>query len=145
MSKKPAKLIWSDAHEKLYKQLFNKLIEINNKIKIESYLLNYNKRNLMKFIKDLPLSDSTKESFLFMVARYLELNKPIIAFVTEGSQKIFLEKSGVANIINPDGLIKNNLFEVLAKKKTLNPNLIYLSNFSRKKLTEKLSRIIDLR
>ena len=76
MSKKPAKLTWCVAHEKLYKQLFNKLIEVSNKIKIESYLLNYNKRNLMKFIKDLPLSDSTKESFLFMVAGYLELNKP---------------------------------------------------------------------
>jgi regulator of replication initiation timing len=76
MSKNPTKLTWSDAHEKLYKQLFNKLIEVNNKIKIESYLLNYNKRNLMKFIKDLPLSDSTRESLLFMVARYLELNKP---------------------------------------------------------------------
>ena len=68
---------------KLYKQLFNKLIEINNKIKIESYLLNYNKRNLMKFIKDLPLSDSTKESFLFMVARYLELNKPNDTSITD--------------------------------------------------------------
>ena len=76
MSKKPAKLVWSDTHKKLYKQLFNKLLGVNNKIKIENYLLNYNKRNLIKFIKDLPLSDSTKESLLFMVARYLELNKP---------------------------------------------------------------------
>ena len=76
MSKKPAKLIWSNTHEKLYKQLFNKLVEVNNKIKIESYVLNYNKRNLIKFIKNLPLSDSSKESFLFMVARYLEINKP---------------------------------------------------------------------
>ena len=83
MSKNPTKLTWSDAHEKLYKQLFNKLIEVNNKIKIESYLLNYNKRNLMKFIKDLPLSDSTKESFLFMVARYLELNKPNDTSITD--------------------------------------------------------------
>jgi len=83
MSKKPTKLTWSDAHEKLYKQLFNKLIEVNNKIKIESYLLNYNKRNLMKYIKDLPLSDSTKESFLFMVARYLELNKPNDTSITD--------------------------------------------------------------
>jgi len=83
MSKKPTKLTWSDAHEKLFKQLFNKLSEINNKIKIESYLLNYNKRNLMKYIKDLPLSDSTKESFLFMVARYLELNKPNDTSITD--------------------------------------------------------------
>ena len=76
MLKSPAKLVWSDSHKKLYKQLFNKLIIVNDKLKLESYLLKYNKRNLIKFIKDLDLSDSSKESFLFMVARYLEINKP---------------------------------------------------------------------
>ena len=110
MSNKTAKLVWSDSHKKLYKQLFNKLIQVNNKIKIENYLLNYNKRNLIKYIKDLPLSDSTRESLLFMVARWLELYKPndtsisdfknagykykTIRHETEGENKLDVKEQG---------------------------------------------------
>lgn len=133
MSNKTAKLVWSDSHKKLYKQLFNKLIQVNNKIQIESYLLNYNKRNLIKFIKDLPLSDSTRESLLFMVARYLEINKPndttisdfknagykykTIRHETEGENKMDIkEQNNYQSLLYFEELLKQKKIEDIKDK-----------------------------
>lgn len=76
MAKTTSVLPWSDFHQKKYKQLYDKLLTIDNNINKDNYLLKYNKRKLLSFIKNLELSESSKESFMFMVARYLEINKP---------------------------------------------------------------------
>jgi len=76
MTKTTPVLPWSEFHQKKYNQLYDKLLTTDNKINKDNYLLKFNKRKLLSFIKNLELSESSKESFLFMVARYLEINKP---------------------------------------------------------------------
>lgn len=69
-------LTFTNFHKTKYKQLFNKLYKINNNLDEKNYLLNYNKKKLLDYITNLDLSYSTREGFLFMVARYLDINKP---------------------------------------------------------------------
>ena len=70
------KLVWNKEHEKRYNWLFNLLSKSDNKLKNDNYLVNFNKSKLITSINKLELSDSSKESFFFMVARWLEINKP---------------------------------------------------------------------
>jgi len=83
MAKTTPVLPWTEFHQKKYKQLYDKLLTIDNKINKDNYLLKFNKRKLLSFIKNLELSESSKESFLFMVARYLEINKPSDASISD--------------------------------------------------------------
>ena len=46
MSNNSSNLVWSKFHETKYKQLFNKLYEMNKKIQEDTYLLTYNKKKL---------------------------------------------------------------------------------------------------
>ena len=85
------KMVWSPTHQKNYKRLYNKLIEQSPawfKIKDEAtYLDKINKKELINFIKKLELSDSSKESLFFMVARYYEFNKINNTFITTFKQE----------------------------------------------------------
>lgn len=78
-------LVWSDIHQKRYLWLYNYLTTENDKYKKlddSTYLSKINKRELMAIIKnDAKWSDSTKESFYFMIARYLEINDKDSKFI----------------------------------------------------------------
>jgi glycosyltransferase involved in cell wall biosynthesis len=75
---------------------------------------------------------------------YLQMQKPVIAFVCEGAQKDLLKKGGTALICEPDkteesaallsGLFKGEIH--------LGPDIHFLQGLSRKTLTEKLANII---
>ena len=71
-----SKKVWNINHEKRYNALYNRLLKEQPDLDKKTYLLNYNKKNLLTYISKLPLSDGSKESFYFMIARYLEINKP---------------------------------------------------------------------
>jgi hypothetical protein len=75
---------------------------------------------------------------------YLELNKPILAFVTEGSQKKFLNESGRAYILNPERPIESSkkMHLIFTNQEKLGLNRDYLFNYNRRKLTQNLSKII---
>ena len=70
--------VWSSISEKRYIWLYNRLIQESEfkNLKQEDYLLKINKRKLISFIKKSPYSLSTKESWFFMIVRWLEMNDP---------------------------------------------------------------------
>jgi hypothetical protein len=76
---------------------------------------------------------------------YLELKKPILAFVTPGAQLEFLENSGLALIFNPDNIEENSkkLNEVLTSQFVFETNKFYLDNYNRRNLTRRLSELIS--
>ncbi len=76
---------------------------------------------------------------------YLTMNKPIISFVSEGSQKDILQNSGLGLLFNPDNIEESALtmIAVLENGKSFTPNETYLSLFDRKILTGKLANIIS--
>jgi hypothetical protein len=69
-------LIWSEQHNKRYIWLFNLLSKNNNNLNLNNYLITFNKNQLIKTIKAFDLSISSKKVLLFMVARWIEINKP---------------------------------------------------------------------
>ncbi len=76
---------------------------------------------------------------------YLELNKPIIAFVTPGSQLEFLKKSGISIFFNPDCPEENaeKLKELMTSESVFEPNKAFLISYHRKNLTKRLSELIN--
>ena len=91
------KLVWSSQDESRYNSLYNKLKERNPDITKENYIKNFNKRNLQEFIHKLELSTSTKESYYFMVSKWLKINNPqnesaITTFSNLG-HKLMMERS----------------------------------------------------
>ena len=76
---------------------------------------------------------------------YFTMQKPIIAFVSEGAQKDILQQSGTALICDPDNAesAAENILELFEHKINLIPDNNFLSSLSRKKLTEKLSVVIQ--
>jgi hypothetical protein len=71
------KLAWSPNHKKRYNWLFNEYQKIKPNANIDDYIAKSNKRQLLTFINNnKEWSDSSKESFFFMIARWLQLNKP---------------------------------------------------------------------
>jgi hypothetical protein len=76
---------------------------------------------------------------------YLQMQKPIIAFVCEGAQKDILEKGGTALICNPDN--KDESMKLLSGlfNGTINlqPDLEFLKGLSREVLSRKLANIIN--
>lgn len=75
---------------------------------------------------------------------YFKIQKPIIAFVSEGAQKEILEQSGTAIICDPDAAenAAENMLKLFEHKIKLIPDQNFLTGLSRKKLTEKLAVII---
>lgn len=75
---------------------------------------------------------------------YLKANKPILGFVTEGSQKEFLEKSGISMMFDPDNLSESvsKLKRLFEGEVLLSLNKNYLSSYNRVKLAQRLSDII---
>lgn len=75
---------------------------------------------------------------------YLQMQKPILAFVCEGAQKELLEESGCALICDPDneGVSAQKIFEYIQHKIKLAPKLSFVQSLSRFKLTEELAKII---
>jgi Glycosyl transferases group 1 len=76
---------------------------------------------------------------------YLQMQKPIIAFVADGAQKDLLKKGGTALICDPDNTEESvKLLSGLFKGSIhLNPDNNYLQGLSRKSLTERLAKIIS--
>jgi hypothetical protein len=97
-------LIWNLQHQNNYRALFNKLN--NEKLNIDNYLLKINKRELIKIINNYDLSDSRKESYFFMVARYLTINKPKDNFI-----KLFQKEGHNLKIKRQDNDGNNELDE----------------------------------
>jgi glycosyltransferase involved in cell wall biosynthesis len=64
---------------------------------------------------------------------YIQLQKPIIAYVCEGAQKDLLAKTGLATIFNPDenNLNVSKMLKLLSGESNLNVNVEYCKNLSR--------------
>ena len=80
-------LMWNSEHKKTYQALFNKLIVCNPTLIIDNYLIQINKIELIKIIHNFDLSDGRKESYFFMVARYLAINEPNDNFIKHYQQE----------------------------------------------------------
>ena len=76
---------------------------------------------------------------------YFQNQKPILSFACEGAQKEILEESGMAIICNPDDINNSaeKLMQAFLGKIELKPNLIFLQEHARKKLTQSLAQIFD--
>lgn len=75
---------------------------------------------------------------------YISSQKPILGFVTEGSQKDFIEKSGTGIICNPDDIKAsvNTLKNIFVNGVTLIPNKEFIEKHHRKQLTKQIAEII---
>ena len=71
-TKKQTKKPWTDSHQKRYNSLFNYITDtLKLKYNKESYLTDH-KKEIFKLIEISPIwKDGTKESYFFMVSRYL--------------------------------------------------------------------------
>ncbi len=76
---------------------------------------------------------------------YLQMQKPVIAFVSDGAQKDLLKRGGTALICDPDntGESIKLLSDLFSGKIHLNPDNNYLQSLSRQALTERLAKIIS--
>lgn len=76
---------------------------------------------------------------------YVGQKKPILGFVTEGIQKEFLERSGLAVICNPDDTQASaeKLYKLFTEGRTFTPNNEYLGQFNRLELAKKLAAVIN--
>jgi hypothetical protein len=75
---------------------------------------------------------------------YLQMQRPIIAFVCEGAQKDLLENAGTALLCNPDNTEESvkQLAELFNGQISLKPVDSFLKGLSRAALTERLSEIL---
>lgn len=76
---------------------------------------------------------------------YIAQKKPILAFVTEGSQKDFFEESGMAVIFDADNTAENveKLKNFILGKTVLNPNKEFMKKINSKFTTQQLANIIQ--
>lgn len=76
---------------------------------------------------------------------YIQSQKPILGFVTDGIQKEFILKSNIGRVINPSAIdtleqdFKNLLTEGFSNKIDLD----YLSNFENERLSEEFRNVIE--
>jgi hypothetical protein len=75
---------------------------------------------------------------------YIKVQKPILAFVSEGAQKDLLEKSGQALLCDPDEVKESAriIEELLTGNKVMRPDSRFIETLSREKLSGELARII---
>lgn len=67
-------LNWSLFNKTKYKQLYDKLILLNDKLTFDNYIIQSDKDYLIKYILESKLGDSAKESLFYMISRYLQIN-----------------------------------------------------------------------
>ena len=81
---------WTDLHKKKYLWLFKYLTTLDDKYKTlnqDDFLKKFNKRTLIKIVKDNPnWGDSSKESIFFTLARWLEINDKKSNFIQQFKQ-----------------------------------------------------------
>jgi hypothetical protein len=76
---------------------------------------------------------------------YIQSQKPILGFVTDGIQKEFILKSNIGRVINPRALdtleddFKNVIMEGFSNK----IDLVYLSNFDNERLSAEFRNVIE--
>jgi len=76
---------------------------------------------------------------------YIQSQKPILGFVTDGIQKEFILKSNIGSVINPRALdtleddFKNVIMEGFSNK----IDLVYLSNFDNERLSAEFRNVIE--
>ena len=119
-------VIWSDVHQKNYIRLYNTLTKSKpsffkdtNK---ETYLDKINKKELLRFINKLELSNSSKETLFFMIARFYEYHKVDTSFIQQFKQagynlKVKREKTDGDNQLDEKetkGFIKYELLKQIA-------------------------------
>lgn len=99
----------------------------------------------MVLITSSKVIDGLDYSIAGKTYEYFQNQKPILAFVCEGAQKEILEESGMAIICDPDNIEKSSeiLFNALAGKVKLNPNISFLNGLNKRKLTGKLVEVFD--
>ncbi len=121
-------------NENFYSHGFTTHEEVKEIAKKFDYLLATSEKNLVGPHYCLP-------SKLF---DYVELNKPILAFVTNGSQKDFLLRAGYCLIFDPDKVKDNMLVikELLENSKVISLNAKFLSKYNRKNTTREFSKLI---
>ena len=89
------KLIWSPQHDKILNWLFNIFSRDHKDITKDNFLLK-DSSIILNYIKNLDLSDSSKEQMFFMVGRYLDIkgkNKDAELFKQTGyNLKLLKEK-----------------------------------------------------
>lgn len=75
---------------------------------------------------------------------YVAQQKPILAFMTEGSQKDFFTESGISLIFDADDTTKNVelLKDFITGKVTFSPNKDFFKKINSKETTKKLAHII---
>nr|WP_214459959.1 glycosyltransferase [Flavihumibacter fluvii] len=75
---------------------------------------------------------------------YLTMNKPILAFVSEGSQKDILVQSGLSVMFNPDDIEHSakTFISLLSEGHHFIPDSQFLNRFDRNHLTQELSEVI---
>lgn len=75
---------------------------------------------------------------------YVTSGRPIIAFVTEGEQRDFLQESGLALICNPDNPESSakSLEEMVAGRFGIAPNLVFLNRFHRRETSRQMAEIV---
>jgi glycosyltransferase involved in cell wall biosynthesis len=75
---------------------------------------------------------------------YIQIQRPILAFVCEGAQKDLLQKTGTSTIFNPDNLSESvkQLRAAINGQIEYSPNLEFIQSLSRVSLSEKLANDI---
>lgn len=74
---------------------------------------------------------------------YIKYRKPILGLVKEGDLKIFLQKAGLATVIDPDDFDDTQKLErFLMTRQAYSPDTSYISQFHASKQTAALAKII---
>ena len=92
-SKKP---VWNKQDEQRYNALYTKIKDEFKDLNKDNYLDKINKKKLRQFISKLNLSISSKESYAFMISKWLKINKPNNTSITDFSNmghKLMMERS----------------------------------------------------
>lgn len=75
---------------------------------------------------------------------YVQLQKPILGFVTDGITKEFIKKSGCGLILDPDKIMESSIIleSLITKEQQFKPDKSYLEKFYPRNLTLELASII---
>ena len=75
---------------------------------------------------------------------YVRYKKPILGFVTEGSQREFLDKSGLGFICDPDKIVEasKELGRIIRGGFSMKPNISFLNSYKRKNRAGEMASVI---